>query len=208
MSELKKIAATTAREVYRKYALDIEPEEGPLLDDTIAPAEFLDHLIQAGHYGHAVKFLAHGLPKREAAWWACLCAREVMPQDAVTEVQAALQATETWVYKPNEENRRAALENGEAADDGSPATWAAFAAGWSGGSIGPADGEPVPPADDLTGKAVFSAVTLAAYGAEPERAEERLRLFMAQGMDVAKGGDGRVTAEGERLPASTGGASG
>lgn len=45
MSELKKIAAAAAQEVYRKYALEVEPEEEPLLDDKIAPANFLDGLI-------------------------------------------------------------------------------------------------------------------------------------------------------------------
>jgi hypothetical protein len=206
--ELKKFTATVAQEVYLRYALEVEPEEEPLLDDKIAPANFLDGLIQAGAFAHAAKFLAFGLPKREAAWWACLVAREVLPEDAPAEAQAALKAAETWVYKPTEENRRAVMEKGEAADDGSPAAWAAFAAGWSGGSLAPADMEVVPPPEDLTGKAVKSAITLAVYGTEPERAAEKIQLFVAQGMDVAKGGNGRVTAAGERLSAPAGGAPG
>lgn len=206
--ELKKFTAAAAQEVYLKYALEVEPEEEPLLDDKIAPASFLDGLIQAGAFAHAAKFLAFGLPKREATWWACLVAREVLPADAPAEAQAALRAAEAWVYKPTEENRRAVMEKGGAADDGSPATWAAFAAGWSGGSLAPADMEVVPPPEDLTGKAVKSAITLAVYGTEPERAEEKFRLFVAQGMDVAQGGNGRVTAEGERLPAPAGEAPG
>ncbi len=204
MSELKKIAAATAQEVYRKYALEVEPAAEPLLDDKIAPAKFLDGLIQAGEFAHAAKFLAFSLPKREATWWACLIARGVLPENAPPEAQAVLQAAEAWVYKPSEENRRAVMAKGEAADDGSPATWAAFAAGWSGGSLVAADMEPVPPPEDLTGKAVQNVITLAVYGTEPERAEEKIRLFVAQGMDVAQGGNGRVTAEGERLPAPAG----
>ncbi len=207
MSELKKITAAVAQEVYRKYALDIEPEEETLLDDKIAPANFLDGLIQAEEFAYAAKFLAFSLPKREAIWWACLVVREVLPEDAPPEARAALQAAEAWVYKPSEENRCAVMEKGEAADDGSPAAWAAFAAAWSGGSLTPADMEPVPPPEDLTGKAVNTAITLAAYGTEPERAEEKFRLFVAQGMDVAQGGNGRVTAEGKRLPTSAGEAS-
>ncbi len=208
MSELKKIAAVAAQEVYRKFALEVEPEEATLLDDKIAPANFLDRLIQAEEFAHAAKFLAFSLSKREAIWWACLVAREVLPEDAPAQAQAALRAAEAWVYEPSEENRRAVMDQAEVADDDSPAAWAAFAAGWSGGSLAPADMEPVPPPEDMTGKAVNNTITLAAYGTEPERAEEKFRLFVAQGMDVAQGGNGRVTAEGERLPAAAGEAPG
>ena len=202
MSEMKKIGAATADEVCRKYTLELDPEARPLLDDKITPADFLDGLVEAGLYADAAKFLAFGLPKREAAWWACLCARETLAEDAAPEIQAALRAAEAWVYKPVEENRRAAMEAGEAAGPDAPAAWAARAAGWSGGSLGPAEHEPVPPPDDLTGKAVNGALNLAAYGVEPERAAEKLRLFLAQGLDLARGGNGRVTADGKRLPAA------
>jgi hypothetical protein len=71
------------------------------------------------------------------------------------------------------------------ADLGSPAGCAGLAAFVSGGSLGPPEGPVVPPAEDLTAKAVAGAVTLAADAEEPEQAAENFRNFLNQGLEVA-----------------------
>ena len=195
MSEytFKKVATERALAVCQDVDLD-EPGRR-LLAPELAPEAFLRLLMNGALYGDAVKFLARALPKREATWWACLCARGVLGGDAPADVVKALEVAEQWVHKPTEENRRLtypAAQTAQAGQPGHPAGWAAMAAFWSGGSMAPPDVPVVPPADNLTAKAVAGAVMLAAVHTEPERAETRYRRFLEQGIDIACGGSGRV----------------
>lgn len=59
---------------------------------------------------------------------------------------------------------------------------------WSDGSIAPLEAPVMPPADNLTGKAVAGAVALAAVVTEPDRALEKQRHFVEQGLGIAKSG--------------------
>lgn len=148
-------------------------------------------LVEAGMVNDAARLVAHALPKREAVWWACMCARatETAPPPADAE---ALLAAETWVRKPEETNRRRAMAKAEAAGFRTPESWAAIGAFWSGGSMAP-EGQPVvPPGDHLTGLAIAGAVALAAVRKHPERAEATLRSFLASAFDIAAGGAGRI----------------
>lgn len=45
----------------------------------------------------------------------------------------------------------------------------------------------IPPADELTGKALAGALMLAAVVGEPENAPVRLQGFVEQGLQVARG---------------------
>lgn len=195
MSEeaLKKIAGPKAE----AYCADLELDEAALalLTPELTPAQYLDRLIEARHHNDAVYFLARALPKREATWWACLAARGSLGEKPRPEWLKALAAAEQWVYKPSEENRRACQSAAEAAGFDHPASWAAMAAFWSTGSMAPPGLPAVPPAEGFTGKAASGAVILSAVLAEPEKAPEKLALSLRQGIDIAKGGDGRkITA--------------
>ena len=57
----------------------------------------VDRLVAAGRHQDAVKLLAHALPKREAVWWACMCARAIPDAALPPEDAAAIEAAETWV---------------------------------------------------------------------------------------------------------------
>ena len=186
---MKKVVARSAAELCSKF--ELTPAGRALLGDAMSPEQFLDALVAGGLYADAIAFLTRALPKREAVWWACTCARETTMPEPPERVDAALQAAEAWVYKPNEERRREAQGAAEAAGFDSPESWAAVAAFWSGGSITPPDAPAVAPADDMTAKAVAGAVMLAAVRREPERADERYRLFIEKGRDIADGGTGR-----------------
>jgi hypothetical protein len=67
-----------------------------------------------------------------------------------------------------------------------------MAAFWSEGSIAPEDAPAVPPADNLTAKAVAGAVMLAAVQAQPEKANDKYLFFIEQAIDIANGGNGRL----------------
>lgn len=192
MSEIpfKKISAVTAAEVCRD--IQLEPAALERLTPAATPADFLQALTQQGLHAEAVKFLARALPKREAAWWACLCARHALDGSPLPALLKALEAAERWVYEPTEDHRRAAHAAAQETDFSHPASWAAMAAFWSGGSMAPPNVPAVPAADHLTGKATAGAVILAAVQTEPEKAQEKFLLFLRQGVDIACGGNGRA----------------
>jgi hypothetical protein len=153
----------------------------------VALTEQLEPLIAAAEFPDAIRLVAQNLPKRQAVWWACLCARKVAGASPADETLAALDAAETWVIDPSEENRRAALPAAEAVGYGTAAGCAAAAAFWSGGSLAPPNVPPVPPGEHLTAHGAASAVMLAAVAREPEKAPEKSREFLRLGVEIAEG---------------------
>lgn len=156
-----------------------------LADGDPPPRAFLALLVERELFGDAIRFVAHALPRREAVWWAWVCARKVAGAQPAPPIKAALDATERWIVQPTEENRRSAMACGEAADFSTPAGCAALAAFMSGGSLAPPNVEPVPPGEFLTAKAVAGSVTMAAVASEPERAPEKFQEFIRLGIEVA-----------------------
>ena len=75
----------------------------------------------------------------------------------------------------------------EAAGFGTPASTAALAAYWSGGSLAPPDAKPVPPGEHMTAEAAAGAILLAAIKPDPQQGLEKCRQFLTLGMDVARG---------------------
>jgi hypothetical protein len=191
---LTKIKVPTAPEACRD--IELTPPAKALLTPQIGVADFLAALIAAELWRDAVQFMARALPKREAVWWGCLAARSVTGDDTPPPAVAALEAAEAWVYQPSEEKRRAAMEKAQATKFDHPGIWAAVGAFWSGGSMAPPNLPPVPPADHLTSVAIHGAVSLAAVAKEPEKAPEKYRRFLAQAIDIAKGGSGRPQSGG------------
>ena len=186
--EYVKLKASTAQEVLKHLELDKETLKPHDPDST--PAYYLERLIQSGKYPEAVQFLAMALPKREAVWWACLSARKAQNNQLEAERAAAVQAAEAWVVEPSEENRRKAMAAAEATEFQNSAGWAAVGAFWSGGSMAPPDAPEVPPAPELTGRAVGGAVLLAVAESGPENAEDKYKFLLDRGIDIAKGGKG------------------
>jgi hypothetical protein len=148
------------------------------------PREYVALLVEKELFADAVRFLAHALPKREAVWWAWVCARRSAGEPPEPKMKTALDATEKWIAQPSEENRRAAKAAADAAGAGSAAGCAAMGAFFSGGSLAPPDAPVVPPGEYLTAKAVAGAVILAAVAKEPERAGEKFRAHVVQGLEV------------------------
>lgn len=174
---------------------ELTPDAAKVVEGRADVPAALAALLDAGLLNDAARLVAHALPKREAVWWACMCARatETEPPPADAE---SLAAAEAWVRKPEEPHRRQAMAKAEAAGFRSPEAWAAIGAFWSGGSMAP-EGQPVvPPGDHLTGLAVAGAVALAAVRKHPEKADATLRAFLAGAVDIAGGGAGRIAPVG------------
>ena len=176
--------------------LELEAAPGAALSDVRTAAEGVDRLEAGGFLVEAVRLVAHALPKREAVWWACMCAAAVPDAALPAADQAARQAAEAWVRRPTEDPlRRAAWEAAQKTEFRSPEAWAAVGAYWSGGSMAP-EGQPVvPPAPHLTGVAVCGAVVMASVRRQPERSAARFSRFLASARDIAAGGAGRIAPE-------------
>ena len=155
----------------------------------------LDRLEGAGYLTEATRLVAHALPKREAVWWACMCAGHTAPADLPAADRVAREAAEDWVRQQTDRSRRIAWDRAQAGGSGTPEAWAAIAAFWSGDSMSP-EGQPaVPPAAHLAGTAAAGAVALASVRGDVTRREERLRRFLESGRNIAAGGPGRLPAE-------------
>lgn len=176
--------------------LELEAAAAKAVGGAQTAAQALDQLEAAGLHNDAVRLAAHALPKREAVWWACMCAMAV-PDPALPPADvAARTAAEAWVRNPGDDAlRRAAWDAAQKTTFRSPEAWAAVGAFWSGGSMAPEGLPAVPPAEHLTGVAVCGAVLMASVRSRPERAPQRLLRFLASARDIAGGGAGRIAPE-------------
>jgi hypothetical protein len=175
--------------------LELDADGQTLLAGVEDAASAIDKLLAADRAQDAVRLIAHALPKREAVWWACMCARSVPDAALPSEDRVAIDAAEGWVRKPTEAARRACQATAEKTKFDTAEAWAAMGAFWSGGSMSP-EGQPeVPPPDNLTGTAVTGAVILVSARHEPAKQKERLSRFIASARDIAVGGGGRLERE-------------
>ena len=163
---------------------ELGEEAMALVRGDLHPLDFVALLMEKALYPDAVRFIAHALPKREAVWWGWVCARRAAGENPPPKIKGALDATEKWIAQPNEDNRRLAMAAAQKAELGTAAGCTGVAAFFSGGSLAPPEAPVVPPGEFLAAKAVSGAVIFAAVANEPERAPEKFRSFVAQGVEV------------------------
>jgi hypothetical protein len=170
---------------------ELSEEAAPAVEGCATPVEAIGKLAEGGFLPEAVTLAAHALPKREAVWWACMCARHTAPEGdaALAELVAA---AETWVRQQSDESRHAAFEMAQAQGLDTPEAWAAVGAFWAGDSMAPPNLPKVPPEPHLCGTAVAGSVQLAAVRDDPLKRQARLEKFLASARDIAAGGAGRL----------------
>ena len=157
--------------------------------------EALERLEGGGFLIEATRLVAHALPRREAVWWACMCATHTAPPDLSAPDREARETAEHWVRQQSDKLRRAAMAHAETAGFGTPEAWAAVAAFWSGDSMS-LEGQPlVPPAPHLAGTAAAGSIALASVRGDPRRQTSRLKRFLESGRNIAAGGPGRLPVE-------------
>lgn len=156
-----------------------------LLSPDLSADQFIKVLIQKKEYVDAIRVLAYALSTTQAIAWAKLCADQFSRADNSEKFAAALAAVDQWLADPSDENRRSAMTAAQQAEFGTPAGSAALAVFLSGGSIAPPEMTPVEPAETMARNAVFNAVMLAALSREPEKAETKYQIFLAEGQKLA-----------------------
>ena len=166
-------------------AAEVSDAARGLLTPQVSHRAFVQQLVDGGHHPDAIRILAHAIPGREGVWWAWVIAKRSAGPEPVPPVKAALDATERWIAQPTEENRRAAMIQGEALGFGVPAGCAALAAFFSGPTLAPAHIEqPVPPPEFAAAKAIVGAIMLAAVAPDPKQAPEKFLAAIQQGLEV------------------------
>ena len=185
--ELKNIQALKAQEITQHF--DLLEESVPLLNAEQTPADFLQILIDQGHYHNAISFLAHAMPVREEVWWACLCIRDHF-ESSDEAYQHALNAAESWVDDPSETHRREAEKHAEAGEYNTPASWVAGAVFWSGGSIAPINEPIMAPPHHLYAHAISGAIIMSAGLDSPDESEleKRYLHYLRLGIIIANNG--------------------
>lgn len=162
----------------------------PLAEEHHLPYDLIYAALDDELFSEAVTYLAHALPVRESIWWASCCASSRHDWNEAEE--NAIQSAKSWVHTPDETNRRFAEKMAEISGLDSGAGWAAQAAFWSGGSMTSPSDPIVPPPEYLYAQAVAGCINLTAVLPDGEEAKERYKVFIDIGIDIAKGGNGKV----------------
>jgi hypothetical protein len=152
-----------------------------------SPIEFLQALVATGKIEDAVTFCSYLLPRREAVWWACRCARA--PSGHIAEDRAtALLAAEAWVKEPDDERRQAALELGTKGHCDDALTWVALAAGWTGGFLVSGPHHSIPMPQYMTARATRTAILISALSVKWDQRPGYLQACVADGTRLAEEG--------------------
>lgn len=166
----------------------------PLRAPASAPVEtVLEEMEAAGSTFDMLRLLAVALPPRERIWWACLAARDMLPEGGAA-LPSPLAAAEAWVFRADDETREAARLAAEAAEPRDDTSLCAAAVAMHDGSLGGGAlaGIPAPPG---VAEAMAFAMAMIALSHRPDRLAEHARLLVDRALDIARGGSGRIAAE-------------
>jgi Family of unknown function (DUF6931) len=162
----------------------ITGEPGALAQPDAGADAFISELARAGHFPESIRALAYALPGAAAVGWAAGCIGKFAAPDNDAE-KSAHEAVDRWLADSTDENRRAAMEAAERAGIGTPAGCLGFAVFLSGGSVAPIQAPEVLPVPGTSTKAVAGAVVLAIVSRQPDKAPNRYRAAIDDGMHRA-----------------------
>ncbi len=185
--QLKKMAHDKIDEIIQEIEL---PEECSIDANSLADTQIISQLIQEELYDEAIKFLALGLPKREAIWWGYICSQELEKSEQQLDVQNALRVIHEWIQNSSEELRISAKAFADKLALYTPSSWVAMAIFWSGGSLAPKGKPPIEPEPFMSGYAVANGLILAAE--KSEHPLKKKKLFIKRGLHIAMGGNGKI----------------
>jgi hypothetical protein len=169
------------------HEIQLRTEGRSLLRGYLSTQQYFGLLLENRCYADARRVLAHALPKRRALWWGCLCAWDLYRPQPPEVVDQVLQAVVRFVLEPSEGNRQATAECAKAVEPNTLAHCLAMAAFCSAGSIAPEGLPCVDPRPFITGRLVGVAVYLASVLRNPAQYLDRLRQYLAIGVEVSQG---------------------
>lgn len=188
---LKKLPETPAQALADAAEIEFSV---PIEGEETTPADALRQFAEADKPGDQIRMLALALPPREGVWWACVCMRDMLPA-APVKMPDCLTTAEAWVYKPNAETREAAHKAAQAARPSDDTQIVATAAVYAAGTMGPGDLDAMPLQAGAFANVLAGAVLTAMANAREELAERMPGLVIERGLDIARGGNGRLETE-------------
>ncbi|WOH78991.1 hypothetical protein RX327_24115 [Bradyrhizobium sp. BEA-2-5] len=181
---MNQVRFSTVHDLFEAYPL-ARYDVGKAAPDKLS-LDFLQEAADAGSWHQAVSFCAYLLPRRVAVAWGCRSLRRMFDQFDANDSRS-LNFVETWVRQPDEQSRNKALAVGNANDPEQPATWLALAAGWSGGSVVPAEFAPVEAKPDQAARAVRAALLIALCRLPRESRDRIMTACLEDGIQLARG---------------------
>ena len=187
---LKKIPAEPAAKMLS--AANTKLQTKLTLPASASVSAVLTELDQKAAKIDILRLLSAVLPPREATWWACLAARDLVGAD-IKVVPPPLASAEKWVFKPTQENREVVRRAFEGAEQDDDTAYCAMAALYADGTLGPGDMNQYPaPPNGVSAAAL--AMNLIAMRANVERMQVYLDILIDRGLDIGRGGNGRAEA--------------
>src|SRR3954451_15728477 len=96
--------------------LNLPPAAADAVRNGVPVPDALALLEAGGFLLPAARVIAFALPRREAVWWACMCALHTAPPDLPQPDRLAREAAESWVRQQTDAQRRTAMEHAETND--------------------------------------------------------------------------------------------
>ncbi|QDY70921.1 DUF6931 family protein [Qingshengfaniella alkalisoli] len=186
---LKKISGEPAARMLA--ACNVKLETPLTLPANAQVPQTLQFLAEQQAHFDMLHMLAVALPKREAVWWACLAARDVLGDVPDAKLPTPLVAAERWVFKPTPENRaraRMAMEHAEIDDD---TVYCAMAAFYAEGNMGDGDMAEIPAPPSAVSGAVV-CMNMISVAAHAEQMNEHVARIVNRALDIARGGNGQI----------------
>lgn len=175
---------STVQDLFEAYPT-ARADVGPA-DPGVPSLDFLRQRSEAREWRAAVSFCAYLLPRRVAVVWGCRSVRRMMDRFEPADDRAIAYA-EAWVAEPDERTRSKALAIGNVNDHEAPATWLALAAGWSGGSVMPAEFDPVEARPEQTARAVRAALLIGLCRLGRDVRDRIMTICLEDGIQLGRG---------------------
>lgn len=172
--------------------LEMSPQASQICTENTNVEDAVAELKIAKLYYDLIQFIAHGLPVREAIWWASLCLHQRHTSWSKLQNQAII-AAQDWVQMPQEDMRRRCEHIANKLTLKCAPSWLVQAVFWNGdGSIVEQSLPSVLPAPTLYAKAVAGAINLAAAIPEWNEIDDYHKFVIASGENIAQGGNGHI----------------
>jgi hypothetical protein len=133
---MQRLRFVTANDLFAAFPAAAKDVGAPATSE--APLAYMKRLATDGQVMAAVSFCAYLLERRQATYWTCQGVRALPRKPTLAELRT-LASAEAWVERPNEQLRLAAYEAALLSDHTAPATFAAYAAAFSGPSLRPSN---------------------------------------------------------------------